>query len=302
MFATLIHREFSPSAIISPPGTGKSTFLVNVICRRLANNPQSRILVSAPTNKAVAVIAERFLNVMTISNLEFKCNAVMIGVEDKLVSPISRNEESSSPADEMPSSLRSIFVYTWVETLKTECVSIMNCLRKLRDINIEESFDALVARVEKVEIKISVSIPSISSVYHRAKLLRRQMGEAAAANLWNLSLQEYEVQCQVSVAPMLEKAFCYAEELVEGINNIDSPVSELLATARVIFCTLSSAGSSLLKQTRRVDDLLIDEAAAATEAEICIPFHLRPLRMLAVGDRKYCSKVMISHITCIFLT
>ncbi len=286
--------EFSPSAIISPPGTGKSTFLVNVICRRLASNPQSRILVSAPTNKAVTVIAERFLDVLTSSNLEFKCNAVMIGVEDKLVSPSSRNEESSSPADQIPSSLRSIFVYTWVESLKTECLSIVYCLKKLCDINIEASFDSLVARVEKVEIKISASIPSVGSVCCRAKLLRCQMEEAAAAGLWNRSLQEYDVQCPISVAPMLEKAFYYAEELVEAVNNIDSPVSELLATARVIFCTLSTAGSSLLKQTRRVDDLLIDEAAAATEAEICIPFHLRPLRMLAVGDRKFCSNVIRS--------
>jgi superfamily I DNA and/or RNA helicase len=39
-----------------------------------------------------------------------------------------------------------------------------------------------------------------------------------------------------------------------------------------------------MKQTRRIDDLLVDEAAAATEPELCIPFHLQPTRLLAVGD------------------
>ena len=39
-----------------------------------------------------------------------------------------------------------------------------------------------------------------------------------------------------------------------------------------------------MKQTRRIDDILVDEAAAATKPELCIPFHLQPTRLLAVGD------------------
>lgn len=277
--------------ICSPPGTGKSTFLVNVICRRLASNPQSRILVSAPTNKAVTVIAERFLDVVMSSNLSCSCNAVMIGVEDKLITPSSSSAEKFQPApDALPSSLRSIFVYTWVESLKIECLSILASIKSMCNVEIEASrnrIDLLVERVEKVERKISMSIPSARSLCYCAKVLRRQIGEVAAIVSWNGSLQENDIPCLLSVTPMLEKAINHTEQLVDALDKIDSPVQELLATARVIFCTLSSAGSSLLKQTRGVDDLLIDEAAAATEAEICIPFHLRPLRMLAVGDRKY---------------
>lgn len=55
-------------------------------------------------------------------------------------------------------------------------------------------------------------------------------------------------------------------------------------SAKVIFCTLASAGGAVLKKTSRINDLIIDEAAAATEPELCIPFHLRPTRLLAVGD------------------
>jgi superfamily I DNA and/or RNA helicase len=39
-----------------------------------------------------------------------------------------------------------------------------------------------------------------------------------------------------------------------------------------------------MRKTSRIDDLIVDEAAAATEPELCIPLHLRPKRLLAVGD------------------
>ena len=70
--------------------------------------------------------------------------------------------------------------------------------------------------------------------------------------------------------------------------------AEILATADVIFCTLSTSGVSAMKRTRRIDDLFIDEAAAATEPEICIPFHLGPTRMLAVGDPKQLPAMVVS--------
>ena len=58
--------------IQGPPGTGKSTFLVNVICRRLATDPKGRILVTAPTNRAVLVLAERFLAVTSCGDRIFQ--------------------------------------------------------------------------------------------------------------------------------------------------------------------------------------------------------------------------------------
>jgi superfamily I DNA and/or RNA helicase len=44
------------------------------------------------------------------------------------------------------------------------------------------------------------------------------------------------------------------------------------------------AGGTDLKRLGRVDDLIVDEAAAATEPELCIPLYLQPRRLLAVGD------------------
>jgi senataxin len=47
---------------------------------------------------------------------------------------------------------------------------------------------------------------------------------------------------------------------------------------------LASAGGAVLKKTTPIDDLIVDEAAAATEPELYIPFHLQPKRLLVVGD------------------
>mmetsp|Transcript_33942 Transcript_33942/g.37507 ORF Transcript_33942/g.37507 Transcript_33942/m.37507 type:complete len:81 (+) Transcript_33942:564-806(+) len=73
--------------------------------------------------------------------------------------------------------------------------------------------------------------------------------------------------------------------LIDELSSIDrnSTTQELLATADVILCTLSTASIAAMKSTKRVDDLFVDEAAAASEPELCISFHLNPNRMLAVG-------------------
>jgi senataxin len=67
-------------------------------------------------------------------------------------------------------------------------------------------------------------------------------------------------------------------------NTTISPHVQLMQSAHVIFCTLASAGGGVLKKATRIDDLIVDEAAAATEPELYIPFHLQPQRLLVVGD------------------
>jgi superfamily I DNA and/or RNA helicase len=248
-------------------------------------------MVSAPTNKAVTVLAERFLDVINSAEdgLSCKCNAVLIGVEDKLISQSSQKEANYLSTETMSSPLRSIFVYSWADSLKHECQSLLTRLKNLGEANRatnnkDTSIDTLISLAEKIKTKISTSIPSQRSVCACAKTLLQQLRAAAASVIWEHSINDF--QCGV-YASHLEKAFGQAKDLIEALDDMGSPVQELLATAQVIFCTLSTSGAAIFKQTRGIDDLLIDEAAASTEPEICIPFHLRPQRMLAVGDRKF---------------
>lgn len=262
-----------------PPGTGKSTFLVNVICRRLATNPKGRILVTAPTNRAVLVLAERFLAVASNGDMDLstKCNAVLVGVEDKL---ISSSDERCIPSE---SSLRSIYAYTWLDTVKIHCTMIISLLEDYMKTTSGSMIDRIKALASKLSDRLNLGLPSARNAGRCAlEVLGHLDSASAAVSMKNTSTPHGEFN---SIARMeADRALKSTKDLAEALDGIDCPVAELLATARVVFCTLSTAGSSILKQTKRFDDLLVDEAAAATEPELCIPFHLRPQRLLAVGD------------------
>jgi superfamily I DNA and/or RNA helicase len=67
--------------------------------------------------------------------------------------------------------------------------------------------------------------------------------------------------------------------------------------ANVIFCTLSSAGSSLsiIMRTKTVESLIIDEGAAAYEPETYIPIaSKRPKSIMIVGDPKQLPATIMS--------
>ena len=77
------------------------------------------------------------------------------------------------------------------------------------------------------------------------------------------------------------------ERLLAELHAIPQDVitRQLLLSSDVIFCTLASAGGLLFKNyMNRIDDLIVDEAAASSEPEISIPLHMQPSRMLLVGD------------------
>eukprot|EP00986_Skeletonema_menzelii_P018358 scaffold26630_cov145-Skeletonema_menzelii.AAC.7 len=259
-----------------PPGTGKSTFLVNVICRRLATDSKARVLVTAPTNRAVTVLAQRFLDVVSSCNgdLLHDCNAVLVGVEDKLI-PSNTNDPGYKHADALPSSLQSIFAYTWTDSIKNEYANLIQSLKAQRP-----PLEMLVKDATNISKKICSSIPGATTVVHYSWRIVQELTIAVQEN--DPVYQEFLVGGDP--ASPVDTAIGHIELLMNAIDEFDNAVFELLSTARVIFCTLSTAGASILKQTRKIDDILIDEAACATECEIAIPFHLRPDRCLAVGD------------------
>ena len=268
---TFLASRKSLQLVQGPPGTGKSTFLINVICRRLARDTKARILVTAPTNRAVTVLAQRFLDVVNScsGDLLHDCNAVLVGVEDKLI-PNNTSDPGCMPVDTLPPSLQSIFAYTWMDSIKNEYINLLKSLKTLRS-----SIDVLVKDATKISNKLCKSIPGAQTVIHYSWMIVNEL---------TIAMQENDPLYHEVSLSHVETATNHIDHLIDAIDEFDNAVPELLSTARVIFCTLSTAGASILKQTRKIDDLLIDEAACATECEICIPFHLRPQRCLAVGD------------------
>ena len=64
--------------------------------------------------------------------------------------------------------------------------------------------------------------------------------------------------------------------LIAEIKKDNDLEDKLLATADVIFSTLSVAGRRQMRQTEKVDVLIVDEAGQSIEAETLIPFILQP--------------------------
>jgi len=89
------------------------------------------------------------------------------------------------------------------------------------------------------------------------------------------------------LAKKKKKIYRGINEVFDAIKRLNQQeiVMDLLDTADVIFCTLTTAGSMPMKRmTKGVDALIIDEASSATEPEILIPLHTSPSRLLLVGD------------------
>lgn len=199
---------------------------------------------------------------------------MLVGVEDKLLSN-NTNDPGYVSVDALPSSLQSIFAYTWTDSVKNKYINLVKSLRSS-----QPPLEKLVKDATNISNKICNSIPGAQTVVHYSWRIVQELTIAMQEN--DPVYQEFLVGGGPSECPV-EAAISHIELLMDAIDEVDA-VPELLSTARVIFCTLSTAGASVLKQTRKIDDVLIDEAACATECEIAIPFHLRPDRCLAVGD------------------
>jgi len=293
-----------------PPGTGKTTFLVSLLYKNFLNsanaaldassllfpssqnrtspyNLSKRVIVSAPTNRAVSVLANKFLD-----SIEPNCplNLILIGVEDKLLDETGNNPFNNIQDDpftfaSLSPNLRSIYVYSWMETMMRSFGELANEFHPEMDF-----ISGLVqakSRAKFLEERLQRSIPSLyvdSGTCTPCKELVYLLEDA----LYYSQTSEESEDKKWQLMGILGKVRMLIENTIVRLRSIQPSlaITELLATANVIFCTLSTAGTSLVKSTKNVDDLFVDEAAAAGEAELSIPFHLMPNRLLAVGDPK----------------
>ncbi len=255
----------SPSSHITliqgPPGTGKTTFMTSVLCKSLfefhddGNDPcndnygnnffvnsSKRILVVAPTNKAISVSASRFLKALNgFSHL----NVVMIGVEDKLVT----DESGGSGIDTIRTNeLKSIFVYTWMEDITNRYIILSQKMQRVFNLhNIED----VVKEARLLKDKLKQSIP-----FKAKELGLLQFAECILIEFESFPHIEKSVDSSFNDCYDLSQAHKLTVELIEILSysiNDSNIIEELLATANVIFCTLSSSGVAMMKRSKHVD-------------------------------------------------
>jgi len=256
-----------------PPGTGKSTLLVSIICRYLMESAsrgvKRRLMVCAPTNKAVTVLVTRYLESIACAN-QNPFNVILIGEQDKLLNEeqsLLASHETTCPAFRV----RSIFAYTWLHGVVEDCRYIQHKL-KSGHVELSDMAKRILVLCSRIVSSLSCSILDLTLI---GTIDTIRESAKTAANDDELPAPHY-----------CDRWFKLLEELVSAFLLMDPNVvvRELMESADVIFCTLASAGSSVVKHSSAIDDLIVDEAAAATEPELYIPFHLNPSRLLVVGD------------------
>lgn len=255
----------SPSSHITliqgPPGTGKTTFMTSVLCKSLfefhddGNEPcndnygnkffvhsSKRILVAAPTNKAISVLASRFLKAL---NGYDHLNVVMIGVEDKLVT----DESGGSGIDTIKNNeLKSIFVYTWMEDVANRYIILSQKMQRV--LNLHNILD-LAKEARLLKDKLKQSIP-----FKAKELGLLHFAECILIELESFPQIEKAVDSSFNNCYDLSQAHKLSVEIIEILSysiNDSNIIEELLATANVIFCTLSSSGVAMMKRSKHVD-------------------------------------------------
>eukprot|EP00977_Amphora_coffeiformis_P004642 scaffold1000_cov166-Amphora_coffeaeformis.AAC.32 len=255
--------ESKPNTITlvqGPPGTGKTTLLVSLIARYLMEHGDTkRILVCAPTNKAISVLATRFMECFDESKANF--TPIMVGDADKLL-----GDEKSNTSNK----LRSILCYSWLQTLMEEYRMIRNYFAPASRRREKYKPDFLYHWALRLEKRIQ------NGLFGLAQDFFEQAGKVSNG------LNVIQSGSGYDIFPVVSQMLKKLEELQK--TQQDSVWRLLIANANIIFCTLASSGGLILKNAPKIDDLVVDEAAAATEPELCIPFHLQPKRLLCVGD------------------
>jgi len=212
----------------------------------IKTSSSKRVVVTAPSNKAVTVIASKFLE--AISNLhDFPLNLILIGVEDKLMDEeptIFTAAADSLKCDEViPSSstLRNIFIYSWVEAFVIAYRTMMNELCSLRNI------ESILGQSKQYYSRILRGIP----------LNAQLVGYTEHAAAFHSALEGLVSASPNIVTPTsLEESLGYIQRIVlalESLNEYEASVKhELLSTANIIFCTLSTAGNAAMVNTRKI--------------------------------------------------
>lgn len=264
--------------IQGPPGTGKTTLLVSVICRyvmeSIHKNMSRSLMVCAPTNKAVSVLCTRFLESIRNNKDQVPCNVVLLGDVDKLMDDDSGRSQRMGGES---SHFRSIFLYTWIQTVLDDYGALKHYLSHIRWP--KPGYCTLQQQQWALQLA-----EGIEGRLRRSLSLDRDIKE----HLDELSAWlKNDVKSDKTASTGLPLS--HLNHIINSIRDwkSDHIWQELLGSAHIVFCTLASAGASILRKAiAEVNDLIVDEAAAATEPEMYIPFQFRPERLLAVGDPK----------------
>lgn len=248
-----------PPNLSSPPGTGKTTLLVSIICRYFikASRTKTRpkLLVCAPTNKAVTVLAGRFLKAMNQDRCS--CSVLLVGDADKLLADSNKSHHIKSnqrpPPDKMEEerSMESIFLFTWIQSIIRGYQKIQSYFAHgsdARGLSIED----LCIMSQRLGKRLSNSLRDLPDDITK-------LTEKLTDHLQTGKFGGHRGDLGATLDRLIKALKTFEKESIW---------SRLVSSADVIFCTLAAAGGSVFRQSGlQVSDLIVDEAAASTEPQ-----------------------------------
>lgn len=255
-----------------PPGTGKTTTIVQMLAALVKKG--QRVLVCAPSNKAVQVLAERFVQ-------KYNSPVILAGIESKV-----------------PDVLRPVFLHTWL----SDCHSLLDD-HVIRDAS-KKSKKHFLQALENASRDIDAAMGRISTYFSdfnvelfsnlkQCLLTLRQETET-----FDFSQENALTLFQKKINQRLEQFTRRKDIILAVLPPKDAIETRLLNQSRIIFSTLSVAGRSQMLDTEvePVDVLIVDEAGQSVEAETLIAFQHMPKKVLLVGDTKQLPATVLSEL------
>lgn len=314
---SFLDRRTGVQLLQGPPGTGKTTTIVALL--KALCEKRERTLVSAPSNKAVQVLAERFLRDYPDSPV------VLAGVESKV-----------------PQHLRSIFLHTWRADSLSQLSKVTNILLQVQNIqpgkkqtwqsiqksilrklaNLPNALKQVQHQVEKYDIHCGTyfNAAQVQSVLKEIERIIQEISaydsSRQASSIYAYGSPYLPARSQsVSVSATSNeedksKQFCQTvsgslirvkanfDRIHKALSdsNKDDVEKKLLASSQVIFATLSVCGRfQMIEGIGQVDALVVDEAGQSVEAETLIALQHNPTKVLLVGDTKQLPATVISE-------
>ena len=265
---------------------------VAAICLHLAESKRMsvnrKMLICGPTNKSVVVLAEKFLQCMgdfdesnQSSSLPW-CRPVMIGDKAELLA-------------DSPKGLDDLLVYSYLDRAVTSFEKYGKSLAKTKKFwEYNRDTSSLLRQMNE-------DLTNISLLRIEEQIVR--LGDLLSQREDNNEAKHKEKSQKDKDKKKLHKQIQNAIREVNGlVRNLDQQiiVQDLLASANLIFCTLASAGNMPMRRMGHVSTLIVDEASACTEAELLIPMHTRPEKLMLIGDPKQLPATVMSPVAMKF--
>ncbi|MCT7953177.1 AAA domain-containing protein [Ancylothrix sp. C2] len=307
-----------------PPGTGKTTFITEVVLQTLKANPDARILLSSQTHVALDNALERIkakepkLNLVRIGNHEKVSENVhsllleeqmeqwreeALAKGQKFIADWSAQRGISHKDSEMATMFQELRTITAkLETLKTEIASWKQELDEILAINYDpETPESLLKlRIPKERLEEVKSIEAEIATLRQQSKQARDEQKKIAARLQQVS----EIDAEELLNLSSEDIASYISILIDQ-NNSDSKMLQNLLKIQTEwfeqFGRNDKFNAPLIKRAqlvagtcigipREIQDIefdlcIIDEASKATATEVLVPI-ARSHRWILVGDPK----------------